>query len=96
MSKEEVLDTVLKSKKGALNPFSLANDVNDEIKKLIIEDKLFNFEHWAFHPMDNTATIELTREDFFKFLTNYNVPFEKLDLLEQIEKIEEPKKGAPK
>lgn len=26
MSKEEVLQNVLKSKKGALNPFSLAND----------------------------------------------------------------------
>ena len=36
MSKEEVLEKVLKSKKGALNPFSLANDNQHNIKKLII------------------------------------------------------------
>jgi len=74
----------LKSKKGALNPFSLANDSTHQIKKLIIEEKLFTFEHWAFHPMDNSATVELSREDFFKFLTHYEVPFERLDLLEQL------------
>lgn len=84
MSKEEILEGVLKSKKGALNPFSLANDHEHQIKKLIIEEKLFNFESWAFHPMDNSATVEIGREDFFKFLTHYQVPFERLDLLEQL------------
>ena len=57
MSKEEVLEGVLKSKKGALNPFSLANDVEKHIKKLIIEEKLNTYENWAFHPMDNSATV---------------------------------------
>lgn len=57
MSKEEVLETVLRSKKGALNPFSLANDKERQIKKLIVEDKLFEAEYWAFHPMDNSATV---------------------------------------
>ena len=61
MSKEEVLENVLKSKKGALNPFSLANDDQHQVKKLIVEDKLFQSEFWAFHPMDNTATVELPR-----------------------------------
>ena len=41
MSKEDVLENVLKSKKGALNPFSLANDPQHQIKKLIVEDKLY-------------------------------------------------------
>ena len=57
-------------------------------KKLIIEERLFNFESWAFHPMDNSATVEIGREDFFKFLTHYQVAFERLDLLEQLEKVE--------
>ena len=91
MSKEEILEGVLKSKKGALNPFSLANDREHYVKKLIIEEKLFNFNEWAFHPMDNSATVELLREDFFKFLAHYEVPFERLDLLEQVEKVEEKK-----
>ena len=57
MSKEEILENVLKSKKGALNPFSLANDTEHQIKKLIVEDKLFQAQYWAFHPMDNSATV---------------------------------------
>jgi hypothetical protein len=61
MSKEEVLETVLRSKKGALNPFSLANDKERQVKKLIVEDKLFEAEYWAFHPMDNSATVEVPR-----------------------------------
>ena len=88
MSKEEVLEGVLKSKKGALNPFSLANDTEHHIKKLIIEDSLYDFEHWAFHPMDNSATIELARVDFFSFLEHHGVAVEKLDLLEKLEKAE--------
>lgn len=84
MSKEEILEGILKSKKGALNPFSLANDREHYVKKLIIEEKLFNFNDWAFHPMDNSATVELSREDFFKFLAHYEVSFERLDLLEQV------------
>jgi hypothetical protein len=38
--------------------------------------------------MDNSATVEIGREDFFKFLNHYQVPFERLDLLEQLEKVE--------
>lgn len=97
MAKEEILENILKSKKGALNPFSLANDANHHIHKLIIEDKLFNSEFWAFHPMDNSATVELTRESFLKFLTHYNINYEKLDLLEKIEEeVKEEKKEEKK
>jgi hypothetical protein len=91
MSKEEVLEGVLKSKKGALNPFSLANDSEHQIKKLIIEEGLYEFEEWAFHPMDNSATVELNKEHFFKFLNHFQVSYEKLNLLEQIEKVEDKK-----
>ena len=73
MSKEEVLETVLHSKKGALNPFSLANDTEHQIKKLIVEDKLFEAQYWAFHPMDNSATVEIRREEFLKFLVHFKV-----------------------
>lgn len=73
MSKEEVLENVLRSKKGALNIFSLANDKNHQVKKLIIEDKLFQSEFWAFHPMDNSATVEIQREEIMKFLNHHGV-----------------------
>lgn len=81
MSKEEVLENVLRSKKGALNPFSLANDAQHQVKKLIVEDKLFQSEFWAFHPMDNTATVELPHQEVIKFLTHHGVEYESLNLL---------------
>lgn len=73
MSKEDILENVLKSKKGALNPFSLANDTEHLIKKLIVEDKLFEAQYWAFHPMDNSATVELNKEEFLKFANHFKI-----------------------
>jgi hypothetical protein len=88
MSKDEILENLLKSKKGALNPFSLANDPEHQVKKLIVEDKLFEHEYWAFHPMDNSATVEVPREAFLQFLTKYGIQYESLNLIEGLEKKE--------
>ena len=86
MSKEEILENVLKSKKGALNVFCLANDTEHQVKKLIIEDKLFQSDYWSFHPMDNSATVELKREEVLKFLNHHGVEVESLNLIEALEK----------
>jgi prolyl-tRNA synthetase len=51
------VEEVIKSKKGAVNPFALFNDEQHQVKKLIIDEKLFAYDFWAFHPMDNSATI---------------------------------------
>ena len=96
MSKEEVLENVLRSKKGALNIFSLANDKDHQVKKLIIEDKLFQSDFWAFHPMDNSATVEIQREEILKFLNHHGVEAESLNLLEALEKKEEGEKKPEK
>lgn len=56
-AKEEQVESVLLSKKGSVNLFGLANDQKKEVKKLLIDEKLYNFEQWAFHPMDNSATV---------------------------------------
>lgn len=53
--------------------FSLANDTEHQVKKLIIEDKLFQSDYWSFHPMDNSATVELKRDDVLKFMTHHGV-----------------------
>ena len=66
MAKQEQVEEVIKSKKGAVNPFALFNDEQHQVKKLIIDQKLFDYEFWAFHPMDNSATIEVSREAFLK------------------------------
>lgn len=56
-AKEEQVESVLRAKKGSVNLFGLANDDKKEVKKLLIDEKLYNFDQWSFHPMDNSATI---------------------------------------
>lgn len=70
MAKEEDLKNILQTYVGAVNPFCLKNDENGAVKRVFIDENLFTKSHWAFHPMDNTATVELTQEDFLKFLDN--------------------------
>jgi hypothetical protein len=80
MAKEEQVESVLRAQKGSVNLFSLANDEKKEVKKLLIDEKLYGFEDWAFHPMDNTATVELKKDDAIKFLDHFKIPYEKMDL----------------
>lgn len=42
--------------------------------------------------MDNSATVEVPREAFLQFLTKYGIQYESLNLIEALEKKEEPAK----
>lgn len=52
---------------GSVTPFGLINDVNKEVVVLIDSD-LWKHDRLHYHPLVNTATLELSREDFKKFL----------------------------
>lgn len=41
--------------------------------------------------MDNSATVELSREDFFKFLDHHKINYQKMDLTKEVVKAEEKK-----
>jgi len=64
---------------GSVTPFGLINDKNHEIKVIVDTDLLEN-EFVYFHPDRNTATLELSRDDFKKFLdsTGNKVFYKKL------------------
>lgn len=83
---------MLKAQKGSVNLFSLANDEKKEVKKLLIDEKLYTFDKWAFHPMDNTATVEIQRDDAIKFLDHFKIPYEKIDLTQEVKVEEKPTK----
>lgn len=69
-AREEVLQKVLKVKGGSVNPFALVNDT-EKACKVIIDKNLENEGVWAFHPMQNTATVEISKDDFLNvFLKN--------------------------
>jgi prolyl-tRNA synthetase len=63
MSKPEHLEQYLQTKQGHLNPFSLANDKEDKVKKIIIDENLKKYTHLGVHPLENDATVEILLED---------------------------------
>ena len=65
---EDVLEEVLGCKKGGVTLFSIVNDVNKEVT-LIVDQRLWDhFDYVGFHPMVNTATISISRDDMKKVI----------------------------
>lgn len=52
---------------GSVSPFGLINDKEKRVKVVIDED-LWKYDRLHYHPNVNTATLELSRNDFKKFL----------------------------
>ncbi len=66
---KEKLEELLKVTPGSVNPFSVINDVNNEVE-LLIDSDLLDGQNLNFHPSINTETFNITGEDFNKFLNN--------------------------
>jgi hypothetical protein len=80
IAKEQQLSEVLGLQRGNVNPFSLTNDSGNRVAKLILDANLETSEYLAFHPMDNTATLELKRSEFDRFLEAVNRKLQVLNL----------------
>lgn len=52
---------------GSVSPFGLLNDTEKEME-VYVDSEVYNAEIVGFHPNRNTATLELSREMFWKFL----------------------------
>ena len=52
---------------GSVSPFGLINDKEKRVK-VVIDEGLWGHERLHYHPNINTATLELSRDDFKKFL----------------------------
>lgn len=66
---EDRLDKFLGLTPGSVTPFGLINDTNGEV--IVVIDEIYRSEEGisiCFHPNINTATIELSLEDFDKYL----------------------------
>lgn len=75
------MEQVLQTKQGAVNPFSLVNDKEDKVKKVIIDTSLLPFSHWALHPVENTHTVEVVQSEFReKFLNALKKEVVEIDL----------------
>jgi Ala-tRNA(Pro) deacylase len=66
-------------KPGSVSPFGLINDKEKHVH-LFIDENLKTFEHLAFHPNDNTASLVIKTVDFLKFLDHTGNPYDFLPL----------------
>jgi Ala-tRNA(Pro) deacylase len=64
---------------GSVSPFGLIND-KDKHVHLFIDEKLKEFNHLAFHPNINTASLIVSKSDFLKFLNYTGNTFEFISL----------------
>jgi Ala-tRNA(Pro) deacylase len=63
----ERLNRYLRLTPGAVSPFGLINDVDDQVHVLIDQD-LLTYEKLAYHPNINTETLVIRSSDFKKYL----------------------------
>ncbi len=68
-AEEKVMEEVLGVKKGSVCLFAILNDKGNKVS-VIVDHRLANDStHIGFHPMINTATTSITKEDMMKFIT---------------------------
>ena len=79
-AKAEDLDRVLKCYKGCVNPLSLVNDTENEVKIFVADKKIQEHEYVSFHPGENTGTLEMKRTDFETLMAEWNRKIYYLDL----------------
>ncbi|EKE20804.1 MAG: YbaK/prolyl-tRNA synthetase associated region [uncultured bacterium] len=64
----ERLQKYLKLTPGSVSPFGIINDESKEVTILLDKELLYNNDKLNFHPNINTSTIQISKDDFFKFL----------------------------
>lgn len=52
---------------GSISPFGLLHDKTKHVK-LFLDENLQNYERLSFHPNLNTASLVVSKEDFFRYL----------------------------
>lgn len=65
--KPPLLLEVLGVTPGSVTAFALINDTKNQVRA-IFDDNLMCFERVNCHPMENTATTNIAREDLFRFI----------------------------
>ncbi|HJZ42502.1 MAG TPA: prolyl-tRNA synthetase associated domain-containing protein [Hyphomicrobiaceae bacterium] len=65
--KPELLAEVLGVMPGAVTPFALIND-KARLVTVILDADMMRHERLNYHPLENTATTNIAREDFLRFI----------------------------
>lgn len=63
----ELLDVLLGVKPGSVTPFALINDTGQRVT-VILDEAMMRHDLLNYHPMENTATTNIAREDLLRFI----------------------------
>ena len=77
------LNEILNIKPGSVSPFGLINDIENKTKFFLDED-LLKSKTVNFHPLLNNFTLNITINDFIKFLKEINVEINIINLMEYV------------
>lgn len=66
-ARAELLFDVLGVKPGAVTPFALLNDAERQVT-FVLDENLMDFDSLNCHPLHNSATTNIARDDFLRFL----------------------------
>lgn len=85
----ELMREVLGVEPGSVTTFAAINDTARRVS-VVLDARLMTYERINLHPLVNTATTGVTREDLLKFLDDCGHPAQILQLSEQENSRSEP------
>ncbi len=65
--KAELLEQVLGVKPGSVTPFSIMNDRSGRVT-IVLDQPMLDIALLNFHPLENTATTAIARDDLLRFI----------------------------
>jgi len=65
--KAELLKEVLGVEPGSVTPFALIND-REALVQVVLDERMMEHEFLNYHPLENTATTNISRVDLVRFI----------------------------
>ena len=65
--KPDLLLEVLGVTPGSVSPFALINDSELRVR-VVLDQEMMGFDYLNFHPLENTSTTQISRDDMLKFI----------------------------
>ena len=78
-AKPEYLQDILGIEPGSVSPFALLNDTKKQVK-FYLDQSFLDSETVNFHPLINTATVNISPQNLIELIEKYHNPVNYIDL----------------
>ena len=79
LASEWRMDKYLGLKAGSVSPFGLINDAEHHVH-VFLDENLKNYTHLSFHPNDNRASLNISLDDFIRYMGSTGNTYEWIKL----------------